>query len=68
MELIASESSALLDLSIQQESIHVYFQPSEAACIQQPWIFANPAIEEPLPSRKSWKDTSPPLHLCESIA
>jgi hypothetical protein len=45
MELIASESSALLDLSIQQESIHEYFQPSEAACSQQPWIFANPAIE-----------------------
>ncbi|OCK89756.1 uncharacterized protein K441DRAFT_582446, partial [Cenococcum geophilum 1.58] len=39
IELIASESSALLDLSMQQVPTRGYWRPSFAACVMQNLIF-----------------------------
>ncbi|OCK91855.1 uncharacterized protein K441DRAFT_664078 [Cenococcum geophilum 1.58] len=43
MELMASESSALLDSSTQHVSIHTYSKPLDAACAQPvtqlDWIY-----------------------------
>jgi hypothetical protein len=42
MELMASESSALEDLSIQQVSIQTHSNPSSLACLQQLPTFVKP--------------------------
>src|SRR5690349_5495312 len=46
MELIASESSALLVLSIQHVSTHPYLKPSRAARSQKLTIFLYPSISK----------------------
>ena len=57
MEFIASESSALLVLSIQHVSIHTQSYPLLRANVQQSLILADAPDSPPSPSRAliSWK-------------
>ncbi len=69
MELIASLSSALLSLSIQQVSIHAYPRSSRRACWHVSLIFRKEAlvsILDRLP--KSAKTTSSELQVWERMA
>src|SRR5271156_3504902 len=70
IELIASESSVLFDLSMQQVSTQKYCEPSRLACSPQNRILLYPFLCLPVPSTRSLKVTSSVSgpHVCESIA
>ena len=76
MELMASESSALLVLSMQQVSIQIHRQPCRAASRQLSRIlrptkwrgFAPTHLQRALRARRSWKVCSEASQTCERIA
>src|SRR3982074_3586902 len=67
---MASESSELFDLSIQQVSTQKLCRPSRLACSPQNRIFSYPTLFFPLPSIRSPYVTSSisAPHVCERIA
>jgi hypothetical protein len=67
-ELIASESSALLDLPMQQVSTQAYLRPCDRATAQHSSILDHPRKHLPGSSCRSRKVTSSCSHLCERIA
>jgi len=69
IELMASDNSLLLDLSMQQVSTQTNVNPSSPAALQHLVILLNPLfLEAILRSFISWKDTSSLPQQCESIA
>ena len=67
MELIASNSSALLDLSIQQVSIQTHRYPFIFARLQQPTSFRYPLLPKAVPFSMSASSTSSSLHVWDKI-
>src|SRR3569833_375012 len=69
MELIASPSSALLSLLMQQVSTQTYPRPSRRACAQVDLIFWKPAPFSSLDGLlNSANVTSSGPHVCDRIA
>ncbi len=68
MELIASVSSALLDLSIQQVSTHAYPNPASAASRQVIAILPYHFLLLQKGSTISLNETSSSSHVCDRMA
>ena len=69
MELIDSDSSALLVLSMQQVSTQANFRPRAFPSSHVFWILTKPALSFAwLSCWKSWNVTSPLRQVCERIA
>lgn len=68
IDLIASDSSALLALSMQQVSIHAYFSWLKTACLQVHSIFWKPFFSYVEDVSMSLEETSSSSHVWERIA
>ena len=68
IELIASDSSALLRLSIQQVSIQIHSRPRDSASAQLARTLAQPGASRFRDFVTSLKEISLSSHLCERIA
>lgn len=68
MELMASDSSALLVLSMQQVSIQIYAKLSFLACVQLYMKFMKPFLWDEMLLSMSCRVTSSSPHICERVA